>query len=60
MGLIQRFFRPKPDHEAWLTNHPGKDSKASPPPELDPAQEAHTREQMESELARQRAQRESQ
>lgn len=58
MGLLQRFFGRKSDHEAWLADHPGKDSKPAPPMAISADEEQRTRSQMEGELTDQRNRRE--
>ena len=59
MSIFQRLFGRKPDHDAWLATHPGKESKPAPAATIDPEEEKRTRELMEGEMAAQRDQRDT-
>lgn len=60
MGLLQRILGRKPDHDAWLAKHPGKDSKPAPPMGVSQAEQDRMRGQMEGDIAEQRSRREQQ
>ncbi len=50
MQWLKKLIGKGQTHEEWLAEHPGKDSKSSPPPPVDEEQEARNRANMEAEL----------
>ena len=59
MGIFDRFFKRKNDHEKWLEDHPGKGKVTMDAPAISADDEANTRSRMEEELAEQRARRDA-
>jgi urease accessory protein UreF len=58
MKLLERLFKREPDHEQWLAQHPGKDSRTHIPVVSAAVMQesaARTRQLMEAELEAQRS-----
>ncbi|MDZ7728021.1 MAG: hypothetical protein U5Q44_07415 [Dehalococcoidia bacterium] len=50
MQWLKKLIGKGQTHEEWLEEHPGKESKSSPPPAINKEQEAKNRATMEAEL----------
>jgi hypothetical protein len=50
MGFLRRLLGRERDHDKWLADHPGKDSKKSAPLAVDEEEQARVREHMEQDL----------
>jgi hypothetical protein len=58
MGWLQKLLRRQPEHEQWLSEHPGKESMSAPPPGISEDEARRMRSQMESEMDDARSKRE--
>jgi hypothetical protein len=59
MGFLKRLLGREKDHEQWLAEHPGKESKKAEPLAVDEDEQARARSHMEQELTEAREKRES-
>lgn len=59
MGILDKLFRRKDNHEEWLAKNPGKGKVTMEAPGVSAEDEAATRSRMEGELDAQRTRRNS-